>query len=291
MRISIYEDAEKYLADWFGAEDSLTLSSGYLAGQLVCQSLLEEGCKLFHLPNTHPALHVESRESKISNIQDLTTILNSRMQKSESSVLLLDSIDFHGNHYPDYDILHSFPLEKLILVVDDSHGFGVVGKDGKGSFEALSNLGAKELIVCGSLNKAFGLQVGAILATKKRITQIRHTPQFTGASPASPANIATFLEAKNLYRERLDSLRQNIELFKSLIEVDPFFEYNSGHPAFSLKNPKLADHLETENILITRFQYPTQATSPLTRLIINATHRQEDIEKLSEAIHSFPQTG
>lgn len=287
VSFSLFEEVERELAGWMGAERALTVSSGYLAGQLVCQTLREARCDLLHLPGTHPALLSPNTTEQNAAIQDLNTLIATSIENYRQPVLLLDSIDFDGLHYPHFETLNSLPIEELILVADDSHGFGVVGEQGKGSIEALRRLPAKELIVCGSLNKGLGLQAGVILGTEERISQMRGSPFFTGASPAAPASLASFLDAQELYRIRHATLTQNVSLFSSLNDCDQLFEYNQGHAAFSLKDPKLADHLEANGILFTRFNYPTRQETPLNRIIVSAAHLRSDIEALTETIRSF----
>ncbi|MDQ8197451.1 aminotransferase class I/II-fold pyridoxal phosphate-dependent enzyme [Pelagicoccus enzymogenes] len=283
VRFSVYEEAEAELARWAGSADALTMSSGYLAAQLVCQNLQGLGCNLHHLPGSHPALSTAPNERNPVSIQELATAIT----ESPNPALLVDSIDFHGQHYPHFEKLRSLPLEDLTLVVDDSHGIGAVGPEGSGSYAKLSELGVKELIVCASLNKALALQAGCIFGSKERIAQLRSTAFFTGASPTSPAVVATFLSSRSLYLDRYAKLKENLSLFLSLNKDVPYFEYNSGHPAFSLNNPDLANHLEANDILITRFQYPTEKAKNLARIVLTASHTAQDIEKLSKAIQSF----
>src|SRR5690606_38357449 len=56
VSISVYTQAEEHLADWVGSESCLSMSSGFLAAQLVVQTLIGRGHTLFLAPHAHPAL-------------------------------------------------------------------------------------------------------------------------------------------------------------------------------------------------------------------------------------------
>lgn len=283
VRFSVFEKAEATLSDWTGSEDALTLSSGYLAGQLVCQSLRDSGHQLFHLPGAHPALRIEAVQKPVQSFDQLKQSLES----APSPALLLDSIDFRGKHFPGFEVLKQLPLERAILVADDSHGLGVSGNGGQGSIESLQKIKAKELLICGSLNKGLAIQAGVILGSKQRLAELRQTSLFAGASPASPASMATFIEAQQLYHQRHEKLLANLAAFEERNKVDRYFEYNLGHCAFSAKSTELAAHLENTGILVTRFSYPAATEAEITRIIVSAAHKPEDLEKLANALDSF----
>ena len=207
--------------------------------------------------------------------------------EATTPVVFLDAIDFSGANYPDFEGLRTLPLEKIILVVDDSHGIGIVGKDGGGTFRRLIELNPKELIVCCSLGKGFGIQAGSIFGTEKRIGQFMDTPFFGGASPASPAAVACLMDGKTLFLEKRDILINNIDLFKSNIKNLDRFKFMEGHPAFSFTDERLVDYLERQNVLVTSFRYPDEDSHLMSRIVISAHHNSEDILLLCNIINSY----
>ncbi|MEO1013023.1 MAG: pyridoxal phosphate-dependent aminotransferase family protein, partial [Bacteroidota bacterium] len=219
IRFSIYKKAEAHLAQTVGSESAVTLSSGYLAGQFVAQYFNTAKHKLFYAPNTHSALHLATNKKQAVTFASLNIAIREHLEGKSKSVpvVLLDSIDFSGAHYPDFEGLKTLPLEKVILIADDSHGMGVVGTEGGGVFRALRSLRPKELIVCASLGKGFGIQAGAIFASKSRTEQLVRTPFFGGASPTAPANLATLLECDSLYSQKRKKLRQHIHTLLGLL--------------------------------------------------------------------------
>src|SRR5690606_33363436 len=120
-----------------------------------------------------------------------------------------------------------------------SHSIGIVGDNGGGIFRRLQDLTPKELIVCCSLGKGFGVQAGSIFGTKKRIEQFMDTPFFGGASPAAPAAVASLMDGKSLFLDKRSMLIHNMDLFKSSIDTLDRFKFMEGHPAFSFADENL----------------------------------------------------
>lgn len=288
VRLSIFDDVEEYLADWVGSEGCITLSSGYLAAQLVVQSLVLEKHSLFHAPRTHSAMVLPGFKP-YTTYTELDHAIRDQLTKKKDSapVVLLDSIDFSGSNYPDFENLRTLPLEEIILVVDDSHGIGVVGVNGGGVYRMVKALGAKELIVCSSLGKGLGIQGGAVFGTSQYIHALTKTALYGGASPAAPASMATLLESRKIYAQKKTRLQNNIELFLNYLEHFENFIFMDEHPAFSYSDTKLTDYLATKKILVTSFPYPDEDARLMNRIVLNAYHTPKDIETLATYINHY----
>lgn len=290
IRISIYDEAEAYLAKYVGSEACVSVSSGYLAGQLVAQSLNTKNCTFFYAPNTHAALNLSVTENKsFQSYQDLKTAINLHLKNNtkQTPVLFLDAIDFQGTNFPEFEGLKNLPLSEIILVVDDSHGIGVIGKNGKGVFKSIEALNPKELIVCCSLGKGFGLQVGAIFGLKNRIDSFKNTSFFGGASPAAPANLAALIDAESIYYSKRKSLEHNLQLFLKKVENINSFKFMKGHPTFTFSDEKLNNHLENHNIIVTSFRYPNETSPIMSRIVISASHTENDVVKLCDCLNAY----
>ncbi|MEZ4970673.1 MAG: pyridoxal phosphate-dependent aminotransferase family protein [Flavobacteriaceae bacterium] len=292
VRISVFEKAEQYLSQLVGSESCTTLSSGYLAGQLVRQTMDTKEHRLFYAPNTHSALYTPTPSTKLKPYITFTALniaLRTHLETDQkiTPVLFLDAIDFSGTNYPDFEGLKMLPLENIILVVDDSHGIGIVGKNGGGVFSRLQKLNPKELIVCCSLGKGFGVQAGSIFGTEQRIGQFMDTPFFGGASPASPAAVASIMDGKWLFHDKRTVLIQNMDLFKSNTKALNRFKYMEDHPTFSFADENLVHYLIKENILVTSFRYPNEDSQLMSRIVISAQHKKEDVLLLCDVINSY----
>lgn len=288
VQFSIYEKTESYMAQWVRSEACLTMSSGYLAGQLVANHFNTKEYRLFYAPNSHSALF-RTNAKPYTTYTTLNIALREHLEKmkKEIPVIFLDSIDFSGCNYPDFQILQTLPLTSCILVVDDSHGIGIVGEEGSGVFKTLLSIQCQELVLCASLGKALGLQAGAVFGKKQRIEQMKSSDFFGGASPAAPFYLAHFMEAKAVYSKKRKMLQENIKRFLSTIRNSKRLNFMPGYPVFGFSDTQLTDHLRENKIIITDFRYPTEDTYATNRIVLTAAHTQEDIFSLSEALNSF----
>ena len=294
VRFSIFEKAENYLTTLVGSEACVTLSSGYLAGQFVVQHFNTSNYSLFYAPNTHAALDFPTTENQNKAKPHLTfeamkIAIHAHLAKKNNTtpVVLLDTIDFSGSNYPNFEGLQLLPLDKIILIADDSHGIGVVGSNGGGTYQKLKSLCPKELIVCCSLGKGFGIQGGAVFGNTERLNQLTNTSFFGGASPASPASMASLIDSDPIYSSKRNQLQKNIQLFLSGLDHAKMFHFMENHPAFTLCNPKIIPYLEKHQIILSNFNYPSEDGVSMGRIVISANHYKEDIITLSNLVSKY----
>ena len=288
VRLSIYNETEEYLANMVGSEACITLSSGYLAGQLVSKFFDAEAYRSFYAPNSHSALFT-SKTKQYTTFTTLNIALREHLasRHAEIPVVFMDAIDFSGSNYPDFEGLKWLPLEDIILVVDDSHGIGVVGENGTGVYRILQKLRPKELVVCCSLGKGFGIQAGAIFGTATRISNLTKTDFFGGASPAAPANVATLIAADAIYSEKRSVLQKNITLFRDCLNDISQFRYMENYPTYCFGDPQRTRFLEKHQIIITDFSYPDEDTARVNRIVLSAAHLEDDILRLTAVLNQY----
>jgi len=288
VQLSVYRKAESYLSKWVGSEDCLTLSSGYLAGQLLCSLFSGKEYQLFYTPNSHSALYQSNIKPYIT-YSALNIALQDYLSSNEEGipVILLDSIDFSGYNYPKFQGLMSLPLNKCIVVADDSHGIGLIGTGNSGVFEILLNLKPKELLICCSLGKALGIDAGAIFGTLDWLKKAKKTDFYAGASPASPASMASLIEAEEIYKSKKRILDHNMSFFLNQINYSKKFSFINGFPVFGYYEPELTKFLYNSGIIVTDFNYPTEEASLKSRIVLTASHTEKDIIKITALINSF----
>ena len=284
--LDIFNKAEAKLSKICGAKAALTVSSGYLAGQLVASLFKEKRYKSFYSPNTHPALE-RQKYKQYPDYENFVEAVNEYVQKGpkKTPLIFLDTIDFFGMNYPDYQWLTKLPLDQCILIADDSHGIGIT-ENGAGSYRILKELRPKELLVCCSLGKGFGIGAGAIIGSKKRIAKIKETSFFGGASPASPGQLYAFIKSSEIYEKQYKKLHKNIRIFIKQLKYPEKFNFHPNHPAFGFRDEELCELLEEHKILMTKFNYPTEKDPLIYRIVITARHTKMDIEKLTELINT-----
>lgn len=287
VALDIYQQAEDRLAHWVGSEASLTMSSGYLAAQLVIQHLLHKGHALFAAPNAHTAMLMNG-VTRTHSFEELNLALEQQISNNgPMPVLLFDTIDFTAKQYPHFEALQQLPLDKIMLVGDDSHGIGIVGEQGKGCYGFLKKLNPTQLLVCCSLGKGLGIQAGAVFGDKEIIESLKATPFYGGASPALPAFMGTLIDAENLYVERLTTLMENYQLFLGSLDQPQYFQHMKGHPTFEFENASLAQELEDQGFIVTNFNYPDADGPLVSRIVLSAYHKKEDVQQLANCLNTL----
>ncbi len=293
VRLSIYDEAEHYLAGWIGSEASLTLSSGYLAGQLLSDHFNTDKYNAFYAPNCHSALFYSGAYraglTSYASYPALRMALQQHLDVNPDiiPVVFLDSIDFSGANYPIFEGLRSLPLNDIIIIADDSHGIGVVGNGGAGVYALLKELNPKELLVCCSLGKALGLQGGAIFGTKKLVAALKMTDFFAGAGPAAPAYLATLISAMDIIDEKRRLLKENICLFTNAINELRAIRKIADHSAFCYSDGQLTTYLQENAIIVTDFPYPSTAENLTSRIVLSAVHEFRDIQFITHLLRGY----
>lgn len=290
VRLAIFEEAENHLAAHTGAETALTTSSGFLAGQLVVRQLQAEGAFVY-APGTHPALWLENTitvagQSYTDWVQNLPETL-AKIAKPHI-VLLLNSLNPLYVEKYGFNWISQLPENKTFtIIVDDSHGLGVIGSDGSGIFGQIKTPPHVELIVTASLGKALGLPGGVILGRRKRLEQFRKSPFFTAGSPMSPAFLHAFLRSGKLYATLRQRLSENSIFFKAQTSASQLFRSFDDYPVFQTDAEGLYEYLHQKSILISSFPYPSAQYPPITRLVVSALHTHEDIAEVADKTNAF----
>lgn len=292
LQLQVYEEAEAFLANYTGAEAALTMSSGYLAGQALVQVLQGSGYFMY-APGTHPAVWRSMADAPKPNQEYeewVSQVLTEIAGLAEDEIVLVcNSLDPLKARNYTFDWVASLPEHKrYTLIIDDSHGFGITGKEGIGVFDQLRTIPQRvRVVVVSSMGKAFGIPAGVILGYQQLISQIKASPYFGGASPAVPAYLYAFLHCQPVFAEARQKLWLNISNFLDRLKRPDQFSYFKDYPVFSTSNQDLCNYLLKHKVLISSFRYPSPADEPVTRIILNSLHTAEDIAYLAECINHF----
>ena len=259
-----------------------------MAGQILRDYFAAGDFELFHYPHSHAALRI-SNDFEFEAAEDLKLSLLNYLKKTthKTPVLLFDSISFSPDHFPDFKFLKGLPLQDIVLVADDSHGMGVVGKSGNGSYTELKNLGAKDLIVCCSLAKGLSTPAGSIFGSKELLERIRQRPVFAGASPAHPAAVANLGASLKQVSLQHKQLKANVDYFVKHLKKTDFLNFNPGHAGFNFDDQRLVNYLSSHGIIVTDFEYAGGGKNRLTRIVITASHTTDNLDKLIYRIHRY----
>lgn len=291
VRLGIYEEAEAKLAAFVADKPTaLTLSSGMMAGQVVSNWLRGQGIPLVYGPYAHPALWHEPVVSLPTlAFADWATQVNEELSELPTGpvAILVNSLDAVRSVYYDFGWVENLPDDRAItLVVDDSHGLGVL-TNGRGIWPQIPTKPNVRLVVTASLAKAMGLPGGAVFSDAATIDEIRKTAFFGACSPMPPACLSAFMKADSLYAEAGERLRENIRLAEELLLPTGLFQHASGYPVFFTEQNGLYPYLLQQGICIYSFAYPTAADRANTRIVISAFHKPEDIDQLARQVYNY----
>jgi 7-keto-8-aminopelargonate synthetase-like enzyme len=291
LRLEIFAEAERYLATVTGAQAAVTVSSGYMAGQMTVKALQSHG-QFAYAPHTHPAVWLDQPVAEGVNYADWTATLLRRLEKEASHrwVVVCNSLDPLLAQKYDFQWLHSIPARhNIILLIDDSHGFGLTGQDGRGIISELSLPSHIRLVVVSSLGKALGIPGGIVLGDEHFIGELRKSPFFGASSPVIPAYLYAFLHAEAIYRQARQQLFDNVRRFAEQISNLGLFQHFSDYPVFYTPDNHLYDYLLERGVFISSFPYPTPQDACITRVVLSALHTLEDIDRVADLVTQYAQ--
>lgn len=298
LRLGVYDEAERHLATTVGAEAALTQTSGMMAGQMVVNYLRAQHATFVHGPHTHPALWDNPAVTlPDQSFADWTVQLPTQLQTLPPNppgpvVICTNSLDAVRSEYYSFDWVNDLPDDRaIVLVVDDSHGLGVLSDGprgyGRGIWPQLPDRPNLTRIVTASLAKAMGLPGGVVFGNAETVAGLRQTAFFGASSPVPPAYVDALLRADALYADGRNRLRENVKLAESLLERTGLFRHAKGYPVFYTEQDDLYAFLIERGILIYSFAYPTAADRANTRIVISAFHTFDDIQTLAHAVYAY----
>ena len=280
-RLALYEECEAMLSAITGTEETVLMPSGYAAGRMSTSYF--EGFVL-NAPGSHPAI-LQGKPPGIDFQQWKDWLLNGYVKPKTAVPLVIasDSVSPLTAQINDFSFLSDLPPSS-ITVIDDSHGIGLIGENGNGISAALPYDGSIEYLLTYSLAKAFGIAGGAVSCTSARAAFFRSLPEYTGITPLSPAQIYAFIKGQLIYQRQREKLRFNINYFKNCISSLTAIRYAEGFPVFVLPPGVDEKQFFHHGILISSFSYPDPAGQKLNRIVLNALHTKDDLEKLANVL-------
>lgn len=278
IQLTIYDEFEQYFSNLIGVENSLSVSSGTLAGKFVIEHLSSEKHTFFHYPKTHPAILEKNSLPLFLNDK-----LNPKIFTCKHIVITLDAVLGGEVTVTNLGFLNKIPKEiHLTLVVDESHSLGILGDNGNGIFSSIEHDNIDRKIMVSSLGKAIGLAGGIIASDKNFIDDIKQNSMFVSSSGMSPAYLAAFLKSEEIYKLQKEKLKDNLAFLSKKMDIKNFL-FNPKYPVIYANCEDVFKKLLQQEIIITSFKYPTYKKT-MNRIVITADHTIADLEKLLLAI-------
>jgi 8-amino-7-oxononanoate synthase len=292
LQLAVFEEAEQLLCAQTGAAAALTVSSGYLAGQMAVRALAQHG-HFEYAPGTHPAAWLAEHPAAMNHPNSYDAWSKQLLQRLASTapepiVIISNSLDPLRVERYDFSWTAHLPTDRPItLLLDDSHGFGVIGQDGTGIITEVQVPASVRVVVVSSLGKACGIPGGVVLSDPDFVAQLRRSGFFGASSPVVPAYLHAFTRATALYAQARQQLQANVAQFAEAVEPLGLFDFAPDFPVFYTSVNALAPYLEKNGVLISSFAYPTPADPCVTRIVLSSLHTTDDIACVTELVRSF----
>jgi len=302
----LHLELEKRIAEFFGTEDSILYAACFDANGGVFEPLLSEEDAIISDSLNHASIIDGVRLCKAhryrfanANMQELEEKLI-EAQKHRFRLIVTDGVfSMDGNVAPLDQIYALANKYDAMIMIDECHPAGVVGKTGRGVTE-LFNVHGKIEIITGTLGKAFGGAIGGFTTGKKEIISLlrqRSRPYlFSNALP--PATVAAGIEMFRMMSETNDlqnKLHENVEYFSKKMTAAGFDikPSKSAILAVMLYDAKLsqtmAAHLLEEGIYVIGFYYPVVPKDQARiRVQVSAAH---SVEQLDKCVAAFTKVG
>jgi 8-amino-7-oxononanoate synthase len=300
---SVVEELEQALAAFVGMPRALHFSTGYMANMGIIPALVGAGDVVFSDRLNHACLIDGARLSaarlRIYPHADVAR-LEELLAKSNSprKLIVTDAIfSMDGDIAPLPELLALCEKYDAWMLVDDAHGFGVLGPQGRGSL-AHFGIQSQRILYMGTLGKAAGV-AGAFVAGDalliEWLLQRARTYVFTTASPpllASALLVAIKVMQDEDWRHR--HLRQLIARLRSGLAALPWplLPSATAVQAVIVEDNQLAldlmEGLRQQGIWVPAIRPPTvQQGSARLRVSLSAAHSIEQVDQLVSALHAL----
>ena len=292
----LYTTLETNLAKMKGTEAALVFSSGYAANTSIIPVLAGEDDLILSDALNHASIIDGCRLSRASkkiyqhcDMGHLKTLLSASTTFRRKLIVTDGVFSMDGDIAPLPDIYDLAAQHDAMVLVDDAHGFGVLGKDGNGTVSHFG-LEGKEIIQMGTLSKAVGALGGYIAGSRALIELlINRARSFIFTTGLPPATLAAAHAA-------LDVIRSSPELRKRLFShakrlktalIDLGYTLLPSETQILpviLGSPQRATHvaeaLLTEGVFAPAIRPPAVPTgTSRLRLTVMATHTEAEIEQ------------
>ncbi|HEX2293121.1 MAG TPA: glycine C-acetyltransferase [Gaiellaceae bacterium] len=302
-----HHELEAELADFVGTEAALTYASCWNANEALIPTLTDERTVLISDELNHAsivdAMRLAKPERKViyrhSDLDELRAAL-AACEPGQRKLVVTDGVfSMEGDLARLPEIVELARAHDAVVVVDDSHGTGVMGESGRGVAEHFGLLGEVDVIT-STLGKALGGAAGGFVAASAEIVDVlaqRSRPQlFSNAIP--PAVACGALRAVRLVREQPELVRrlhENTRSFRERLRAAGFAPLDGegaiipiivGETAAAMA---FSDRLLEEGVFVTGFGYPVvpEGTARV-RVQMSAAVTEEHMDR---ALAAFEKVG
>jgi glycine C-acetyltransferase len=295
--MGLHLELERRLAAFKGVEAAITFQSGFTANLGTIPALVGKDDAVFSDELNHASIIDGCRLSGAKiiryahcNPQDLDRVLSEERQKFPRAMVITDGVfSMDGDIAPLDKIYQVVQKYDAILMVDDAHGEGVIGKGGRGIVDHFGLHGKVDVEV-GTLSKAFGVVGGVSAGNPVVVEWLRQRGRpFLFSSAMTVPDVAACLAAVDILEEStelVDKLWDNARYFKAEMRRLGFDTGLSTTPItpIMLGEAPLAQQFSRElfenGLFAMSIGFPTVPKGKARiRVMISAAHSRDDLDK------------
>ena len=305
---------EQKIAAFHDRPAAILFSSAYAAVMGILPPLITERTAVISDELNHNSIinaialgrPAEKRIYRHFDMDELERHLAEAARSCARAIIVTDGVfSMRGDHAPLeriralIDRFDAAFAENALLIVDDSHGVGALGRSGRGA-EEVTRAGAADLLVA-TLGKAFGVNGGYVVGSDTLIRFLREASSFyIYSNPITPAEAAAALAAVGIVdgpdgRALLAHLRARTEQFRRGLANLGLETLAGEHPVVPLmvrdtqRTLGIIRHLRDEGILATGLNYPVVPKGDEEiRFQISADHTATDVEEALAVLRRLP---
>ena len=293
---TIHKDLERAVAELIGSEDAVLYSSCFMANVGLFQTFFGEQDAIISDELNHAsvidAIRLTKSERLVFKHMDMAD-LEEKLKATQGKRLRVIATDgvfsMDGDIAPLKQICDLADKYEALVMVDDAHAVGVMGKSGGGTPEECGVANRVDFVT-GTFGKALGGAGGAFTATRKEAAEYlrnrSRTYLFSNSLDTAVTGASLFLidylKSHPEYRARL---WENTKLFRELMKKNGFTVPDAQHPITPImlgdekKAVEMAKALFDEGIYVIGFAYPVVPKGKARiRVQVSAAHTKQDIE-------------
>jgi len=301
----IHLELERRIAAFKGAEAALSLQSGLYANLATIPLLMGKEDVLFTDELNHASIIDGVRLTKAQRVifphRDMAALAE-KLEENKAipkKLIITDGVfSMDGDLAPLPAIVELAEQYDAMVMVDDAHGEGVLGRSGRGIVDHFDLHGRVD-IEAGTMSKAFGVMGGYVAGSERLVEFMRQRARpFLFSSASTPADVAGCIAAIDILEESDEPVRKlwdNGDYFKTKLQDLGFDTGVSETPI----TPVMLGEAETawgfskrlfeEGIFATAIAFPTVPRGAARiRAMLSAGHTQEDLDF---AVESFAKVG
>jgi glycine C-acetyltransferase len=304
--MKIHRELEERFAAFKHAEDALMFQSGFTANAGTVAAILDKEDVIVSDQLNHASIIDGARLSRAEikvfphkEVEAADRLLEETKRPGRRQLLITDGVfSMDGDIAPLPELVEVAERHEAIMMVDDAHASGVLGRGGAGTVDHFGLHGRVDVQV-GTLSKAIGVLGGFIAGPRHLITWLvnRGRPYLFSTS-VPPAVVAACIEALDIIADepdRLERLWDNTRWFKAELQRLGFDTGESETPITPVitgeeeTTQTFARRLFEEGVFTPAIVFPTVAKGRArVRTIVTAEHTRDD---LGEAIAAFERVG